>query len=87
MKIRPETLNPENAYYPVAEGDIEPTHRAASLRRLLALETSCYPHCPRCHRALMADGSCPTGDFALTPPTTPLRWWELWKWRPAFRRN
>jgi hypothetical protein len=62
-KMNPHIFNEENKYYPLEEGDIEPTGRIGVFKHLLSTPLD-YPHCPRCHRALMADGSCPTGDYS-----------------------
>jgi hypothetical protein len=86
IKIRPALLEPDQQFYPLQTGDIEPTQRLTAFRTWLSTPLN-YPHCPRCHRALMADGRCPTNDFRLPPSLPPLRWWEFWKWIPALRRD
>jgi len=72
-------------YHPLEEGDIEPLNRATTLRALLSNQEP-YPHCPRCHRALMADGSCPTGDFTLDLTIPSMNWWGMIKLRFAKSR-
>ena len=66
--------------------EIVPENRASALRSLLMNQTT-YPHCPRCHRALMADGSCPSKDFALETSIEPgMNWWAELKLRFAKTR-
>jgi hypothetical protein len=65
--MNPHLLQPDQQHYPLEEGDIEPTNRVSAYRHWLSTPLD-YPHCPRCHRALMADGSCPSGDYQAARP-------------------
>jgi hypothetical protein len=81
--MNPHLLQPDRQHYPVQSGDIEPVPRAAAMRRWLSTPLD-YPHCPRCHRALMADGSCPGGDYQAAQPA-PRTYNFVMRWIAALR--